>query len=277
MSDSSAGHAAAAVAHNPFVGREDDLARLVAAYDAASSGSPRIVLVAGEAGIGKTRLVAELGTAVDDGWRSGHDRRLPRSRRWRSAAPSAGRGAARIGTDHAMAGAGGDARARPAAAGAPRPGAGRRRVRDRGATGRVAHGGGRACDPRAAGRRSANACSSSRTSTGSTGLLATSSPSSPGTSPLSRCCSSSPRGMRTWEPRPTDGSPSSPGSRAWSGSTSDGWTAIRCERSWRRSSAPILIHTPSTGRGAAPTAIPTSSRSWRPRATITRRRRSRRQ
>ena len=66
MSDSSAGHAAAAVAHIPFVGREDDLARLVAAYDAASSGAPRIVLVAGEAGIGKTRLVAELGTAVDD-------------------------------------------------------------------------------------------------------------------------------------------------------------------------------------------------------------------
>ena len=66
MSDSSAGHAAAGVAHNPFVGREDDLARLVAAYDAASSGSPRIVLVAGEAGIGKTRLLSELGTAVDE-------------------------------------------------------------------------------------------------------------------------------------------------------------------------------------------------------------------
>ena len=65
MSDSSAGHAAAAVAHNPIVGREDDLARLVYAYDAASLGSPRIVLIAGEAGIGKTRLVEELGMAVD--------------------------------------------------------------------------------------------------------------------------------------------------------------------------------------------------------------------
>ena len=41
---------------------------------------------------------------------------------------------------------------------------------------------------------------------------------------------SSPRGVRTWEPRRTDGSPSSPGSPAWSGWTSDGWTATPCVR-----------------------------------------------
>jgi DNA-binding CsgD family transcriptional regulator/tetratricopeptide (TPR) repeat protein len=68
MSDRSAGHAGPAVAHpNPFVGREDDLARLVGAYDAAAAGSPRILLVAGEAGIGKTRLLSELGSAVNQG------------------------------------------------------------------------------------------------------------------------------------------------------------------------------------------------------------------
>jgi DNA-binding NarL/FixJ family response regulator len=67
MSNSSAGHAGPAVAQpNPIVGREDDLVRLVAAYAAAAAGSPRIVLIAGEAGIGKTRLMSELGTAVDE-------------------------------------------------------------------------------------------------------------------------------------------------------------------------------------------------------------------
>ena len=35
-------------------------------YEAATAGSPRIVLIAGEAGIGKTRLVSELGAAVVD-------------------------------------------------------------------------------------------------------------------------------------------------------------------------------------------------------------------
>ena len=67
MSDRSAGHAGPAVAQpNPFVGREDDLGRLVAVYEAAAAGSPRIELIAGEAGIGKTRLVSELGAAVVD-------------------------------------------------------------------------------------------------------------------------------------------------------------------------------------------------------------------
>ena len=67
MSDRSAGHAGPAVAQqHPFVGRDHDLERLVAVHEAATAGSPRIVLIAGEAGIGKTRLVSELGAAVVD-------------------------------------------------------------------------------------------------------------------------------------------------------------------------------------------------------------------
>ncbi len=44
----------------PLVGRVDDVARLRGALDVAVSGHGQAVLVAGEAGIGKTRLVAEL-------------------------------------------------------------------------------------------------------------------------------------------------------------------------------------------------------------------------
>lgn len=47
-----------------FVGRERELERLLAAYEAAAAGSPRVALIAGEAGIGKSRLVAELSDAV---------------------------------------------------------------------------------------------------------------------------------------------------------------------------------------------------------------------
>jgi DNA-binding SARP family transcriptional activator len=43
-----------------FVGREDDLARLHALLDAATGGGRHAVLLAGEPGIGKTRLTAEL-------------------------------------------------------------------------------------------------------------------------------------------------------------------------------------------------------------------------
>src|SRR4029453_9093259 len=42
-----------------FVGREAELATLTAALDSALAGSPTVVLVGGEAGVGKTRLVEE--------------------------------------------------------------------------------------------------------------------------------------------------------------------------------------------------------------------------
>ena len=44
----------------PLVGRDDERDRLVAAWHAAASGHPQLVLVTGEAGVGKTRLVDEL-------------------------------------------------------------------------------------------------------------------------------------------------------------------------------------------------------------------------
>src|SRR5918996_5329231 len=43
-----------------FVGRAAELAALEAALAAAAEGRPEVVLVGGEAGVGKTRLVAEL-------------------------------------------------------------------------------------------------------------------------------------------------------------------------------------------------------------------------
>jgi DNA-binding SARP family transcriptional activator len=58
---------AAAPADAGFVGREGELADLARAWEGAVGGQPRLVLVAGEAGIGKTRLVeaaAELASAT---------------------------------------------------------------------------------------------------------------------------------------------------------------------------------------------------------------------
>jgi DNA-binding winged helix-turn-helix (wHTH) protein/tetratricopeptide (TPR) repeat protein len=49
------------LASGPFVGRSDECARLNAALGAARGGARRLVLVAGEPGIGKTRLAAEFG------------------------------------------------------------------------------------------------------------------------------------------------------------------------------------------------------------------------
>jgi tetratricopeptide (TPR) repeat protein len=45
-----------------FVGRTEQLARLEAALAAATAGAPRVVLIAGEAGVGKTQLVTEFST-----------------------------------------------------------------------------------------------------------------------------------------------------------------------------------------------------------------------
>jgi ATP/maltotriose-dependent transcriptional regulator MalT len=56
----------AAVAAAPFVGRRAELARLHAALSAAAAGRPSAVLVSGEAGVGKTRLVAEFSDQVRD-------------------------------------------------------------------------------------------------------------------------------------------------------------------------------------------------------------------
>src|SRR6266487_6333497 len=48
-----------------LVGRDAEVARLQAAIERAAAGQPATVLVAGEAGIGKTRLVTEaLGQAA---------------------------------------------------------------------------------------------------------------------------------------------------------------------------------------------------------------------
>lgn len=48
----------------PLVGREDELAALVRCWDEASRGAPSCVLVVGETGIGKTRLVDVLASDV---------------------------------------------------------------------------------------------------------------------------------------------------------------------------------------------------------------------
>lgn len=54
------GPTSAATPATGFVGRTTELARLVAAFDATATGGTRILLVAGEPGIGKTRLVDEF-------------------------------------------------------------------------------------------------------------------------------------------------------------------------------------------------------------------------
>ena len=42
-----------------LVGRQDEMARFMAAYDRACAGEPTVVVVAGEAGVGKSRFVRE--------------------------------------------------------------------------------------------------------------------------------------------------------------------------------------------------------------------------
>ncbi|HEY1275240.1 MAG TPA: AAA family ATPase [Thermoleophilaceae bacterium] len=54
----------ARAARGPFVGRAHALRRLAGAWERTGAGEPPLVLVAGEAGIGKTRLCAELAGAL---------------------------------------------------------------------------------------------------------------------------------------------------------------------------------------------------------------------
>jgi hypothetical protein len=48
-----------------FVGRQEELGRLHLALQSAAAGEPVTLLVAGEAGVGKTRLVEEFAVRVD--------------------------------------------------------------------------------------------------------------------------------------------------------------------------------------------------------------------
>src|SRR4051794_32119378 len=48
-----------------FVGRRDEVAALTALCDRARAGEPGFAIIAGEAGVGKTRLVTELTGYVD--------------------------------------------------------------------------------------------------------------------------------------------------------------------------------------------------------------------
>jgi DNA-binding CsgD family transcriptional regulator/tetratricopeptide (TPR) repeat protein len=56
------GPMAARVTSDRLIGRQDELAELRAALGAAAAGRPSLALVAGESGVGKTRLVRELAT-----------------------------------------------------------------------------------------------------------------------------------------------------------------------------------------------------------------------
>jgi len=49
-----------------FVGRQEELGRLHRALQSAAAGEPTTVLIAGEAGVGKTRLVEQFAVQVDD-------------------------------------------------------------------------------------------------------------------------------------------------------------------------------------------------------------------
>jgi 2-phosphoglycerate kinase len=48
-----------------LIGREDELATLRAHLERARAGDPSLILVGGEAGIGKTRLLSELAAGAE--------------------------------------------------------------------------------------------------------------------------------------------------------------------------------------------------------------------
>ena len=51
---------------DPFVGREREMAALIPMLDDASQGRGQLVMLAGEPGIGKTRLAEEFAKAARD-------------------------------------------------------------------------------------------------------------------------------------------------------------------------------------------------------------------
>jgi ATP/maltotriose-dependent transcriptional regulator MalT len=53
------------VAETPFIGRVDELQRLDDALAAASDGRPSVIIVGGDAGVGKTRLLRQVAAGVD--------------------------------------------------------------------------------------------------------------------------------------------------------------------------------------------------------------------
>jgi len=55
------------IAASPFVGRDEAYGVLRSRHALAEAGSPQFVLVTGEAGIGKTRLVSEFAAGVEEG------------------------------------------------------------------------------------------------------------------------------------------------------------------------------------------------------------------
>jgi class 3 adenylate cyclase/tetratricopeptide (TPR) repeat protein len=57
---------AAAVRTGPMANRTEELEHLLSAWSDASAGSPRMVFLAGEPGIGKTRLAAEIAQVVSE-------------------------------------------------------------------------------------------------------------------------------------------------------------------------------------------------------------------
>ena len=98
----------------PIVGRADELGRLLAHVDRAAAGRSSAVLLAGDAGVGKTRLLDELTARAGRARGPGADRALRRPRRRRAALPALRRPAAP-----------GRRRARPRAGLLGQPGAGR--------------------------------------------------------------------------------------------------------------------------------------------------------
>ena len=60
-----------------LVGRAAEMAALQAAFDAVLQGGPAALLIGGEAGVGKTRLISEFAGRSAGGRRAGADRRVP--------------------------------------------------------------------------------------------------------------------------------------------------------------------------------------------------------